>query len=408
MTLKVSYMGTKKVIAPKVAEVASLGKSGPLLDVFSGICAVGNEIAPNRSIWSNDIQYFSSTVALAFFKSNEGPLPYYESIDIAYPFYIQNKAKLETQFSKSLELEFNYFENDNLNYEYDFSSIYKNNCSQRKIKNQRLIREKNPFIEPFNLFTITYQGGFFSLKQCIELDSIRYAIYKLAKKNICSEDRCRWMLLALCEAASKVAATTGHFAQFLKLNENNCKTYLNYRKKSIWHEWIDALSGYSPIATKSWRKKNKVFRLNSVELIDRLSRNKNTPSIIYADPPYTADQYSRYYHIYETIILYDYPRVNGIGKYRDDRFVSDFSLKSKVEKAFNELIYRSRTLGCELILSYPQNGLLKNAKETILSLCRQCYNKVEITHEFKYTHSSLGASKGQQKYPVTELIFWAK
>ena len=32
---------------------------------------------------------------------------------------------------------------------------------------------------------------------------------------------------------------------------------------------------------------------------------KQRPAIIYADPPYTDDQYSRFYHLYETALLYD-------------------------------------------------------------------------------------------------------
>ena len=56
MPSKVSYLGTKRKIASRVAALIEESPSGPLLDLFSGICAVGSAVAPSRQIWCNDIQ----------------------------------------------------------------------------------------------------------------------------------------------------------------------------------------------------------------------------------------------------------------------------------------------------------------------------------------------------------------
>jgi adenine-specific DNA-methyltransferase len=167
--------------------------------------------------------------------------------------------------------------------------------------------------------------------------------------------------------------------------------------------------GGQVIGTKYWRKKNRVFQDDACALLSKLlQKNNDRPSIVYADPPYTADQYSRYYHIYETLLLYDYPSSLGEGRYRPDRFRSDFSLKTEVSDSIDNLIKICSKLGSNLIMSYPANGLLNNANVKILSKMKKYYSNAEIAYSIDHQHSSLGASKGVEKYPVNEILFWAR
>ncbi len=72
--LQVSYMGTKQSIASRVADVIADSPPGPLLDLFSGMCAIGSAVAPSRQVWCNDVQVFASTVARAFFAFPAAPI----------------------------------------------------------------------------------------------------------------------------------------------------------------------------------------------------------------------------------------------------------------------------------------------------------------------------------------------
>ena len=98
----------------------------------------------------------------------------------------------------------------------------------------------------------------------------------------------------------------------------------------------------------------------------------------------------------------------GNGRYRKDRYTSSFSLKSKVEPSFKELVEKTYLLGSQLIISYPERGLLKNTKEELYKMLRRKFKKVDITHQIDLKHSSMGASKGYNKCSATELIFWAR
>lgn len=408
MPLQVSYMGTKRQLAPLVAEVVSQCPSGPLLDLFSGIGAVGAAVSEQRQIWNNDAQLFATTIARSFFTSQDPP-PSIEMIkEQARNYFVLNKTKLTSRFQKRISEERKAIDAqdfESLNSLYATASHIGNST---RLENEREELALAPQTFPYRLFCTTFAGGYLGFKQSVEVDSIRYAIDALHKDMKLSSDEKIWSLIALCQAVCKCSTTTGHFAQFIKAKESNFKYFSKQRCRSIWDEWLAALSTFQPFKDATWRSANKVFREDAEMLIGRLNKQDSLPSVIYADPPYTADQYSRYYHLYETLLQYDYPASSGIGRYRPDRFVSRFSLKTEVANAFEHLISNTARLGCQLVLSYPENGLFENTKHNVMSLLGKHFSKCEIAHEIQHKHSSLGGSQGKPKYPVNELIFYAR
>jgi len=378
------------------------------LDLFSGMCAVASAVAPNRPVWCNDVQYFAANVAAALFKSEAPPPKSRDSADLAYPYYSENKKALVDRFQEHLEEEQNGLATENVPYIDRLNNTLPHVATSVSLERERehLARDSKSF--PYRLFSITFAGGYLGLYQSIEVDAIRYAADRLFEEGILSRESHRWFILALCQAVSKVSTTTGHFAQYIKIKDRNKRTYLSQRRKSVWVAWLGSLDHLAPICGGRWRTRNRVFQEDAQSLLERLSSTADLPSIIYADPPYTDDQYSRYYHLYETLILYDYPRSTGVGRYRAQRFSSHFSLKSKVREAFDHMIGGCAKLGSNLVVSYPENGLLPNAKRSILSLLRKYFSHGEIARLVPHQHSSLGASKGKEKYSVTEMIFFAR
>jgi len=405
--IQVSYMGTKRKIAPQVAAIIGNGPKGPLLDLFSGICAIGSEVAPSRPIWCNDIQLFASTVAAAFFTSSELPVSYDVAAEIAFEAFQENKAALERVYALQLKNERTAIASKNFHLlaalEHEIPVV----SSNAKMERERIRLASAPTAAPYRLFSIIFAGGYLGLSQSIEIDSIRYAIDQLSRQKNINEEQHRWMCLALCQATSKVATTTGHFAQFMKVKTTTIPRFVAQRSRSVWHEWLRAIFKFEPLSTRSWRARNLVFREEAVSLLDQLYKKNKKPSIIYADPPYTSDHYSRYYHLYETLLKYDYPPSNGIGRYRPDRFASHFSTKSKVREAVDNLIAASAQLGSVLVLSYPGSGLLPEAEAAITSMIKRHYGNGGEIARLVHSHSSLGASKGSQNYAVNELIFIA-
>ncbi|WP_342361899.1 DNA adenine methylase [Terrarubrum flagellatum] len=405
MPLGVSYMGTKRALAAAVAEIVERGRAGPFLDVFAGMCAVGTAVSPSRSIWSNDAQLFASTVARAFFCSSELPPDVTASATVTHDSFARNEIELCRRFENELELEEKAIADGTVK---AFVAAEEACLARYEDSNDEISRlRRHPTTFPHRLFSTIYAGTYLGLRQCIQVDSLHFSITELASQNKISEDARRWYLLALCKAVSRCSTSTGHFAQFLSIKAKTKKRYARQRSKSIVHEWMIALGELSPFRSRRWRSANRVFCGDALDLLFKVKDSAEKPSVIYADPPYTDDQYSRYYHLYETILLYDYPKTSSKARYREERSVSSFSVKREVASSIDLLISRSSEAGADLVLSYPTNGLLENSRTAIPDMLARHYRRVDAPMSFEHVHSTMGASKGEASSSVTEMVYRA-
>ena len=407
MPLKVSYMGTKRNIASRVAAVIEESPPGPLLDLFSGVCTVGSAVASSRQVWCNDVQVFASMVARAFFTSPTLPIHFDDAADAVHGPFVENSRALEKRFATALREEEKALQSSNLERIKLLENTMPNVASSGSLERERSHLAENPTEAPYRLFSITFSGSYLGLRQSIQVDSIRYAVDLLLDTGRLDEHQHRWMCLALCQAVSKVATTTGHFAQYMRVKEKTQRRFLRQRCRSVWCEWLRAIFEFSPIGTRAWRSQNRVFMVDSAELLQALYERGERPAVVYADPPYTSAHYSRYYHLYETLLLYDYPPSEATGRYRPDRFFSRYSIKTEVEAAMGCLIAGCAKIGSRLVLSYPDQGLLPDSKNVIITLIRKHFGGAYSVVHLDHFHSSLGGSNGQEKYRVKELIFTA-
>lgn len=392
-------MGTKRALVPVVSEVIQRAQPGTLLDAFSGMCSVGEAVGASRQVWNNDVQLFASEVAKALFTSRHGPLSPLSCGDIHFPNFRRQRRVLFQRFSKSLAAE----------QELLSSETFRQFSQRLKIIRQSLILETNLCgLNSARLFATTYAGTYFGIKQAIDTDSIIASIHRSHSQKEITPDEQRWCFIALGRALLKIANSTGHFAQYLNPKPNNFQRYLALRRRPLWAEWLTSLAGLVPVGERDWRKRNKAFNQDTLSLIPRLARAKADIGVIYADPPYTDDQYSRFYHLLDTLILYDYPAVTGVGLYRPNRFQTPFSVKSKAPAALQRLIEVSARTGADLVLSYPTNGLASTAGANVRAMLRKYFRRVEISRTVEHLHSTFGASKGPARAPATELIYLAR
>ena len=128
---------------------------------------------------------------------------------------------------------------------------------------------------------------------------------------------------------------------------------------------------------------------------------KNT--IVYADPPYSAVHYSRFYHVIETLVRYDHPHLEYKARYRDDRYQSPFDKRKEVADAFRLLFNAIDERRSHLVLSYSDNGLLKY--DELLEMGNQMLgNHYDISLKGKnHVHSKMGRADENRLY-VNELL----
>lgn len=219
-------------------------------------------------------------------------------------------------------------------------------------------RKKNKKKLPYCLFTYYFANVYFGLAQCIQLDSIRYAI-----DQIVDEDEKEWALGTLVVTASSIATQhAGHFAQPKRLDENSLKYFINQRSQSAWFEFSKRLI---TLSEESERYSYYIKTIegpweNALKQVSKEIRMSNL--IVYLDAPYKRDEYSRYYHVLETIVKYDYPSSENKGRLRSkikgERFNSEFFTKtiSKVEEYFVHIISEILMINAICVWSYSNNG----------------------------------------------------
>ncbi|WP_290386120.1 DNA adenine methylase, partial [uncultured Muribaculum sp.] len=151
-----------------------------------------------------------------------------------------------------------------------------------------------------------------------------------------------------------------------------------------------------------------IIKGNYIDCLKQLPDNVKT---IYADPPYTRDHYSRFYHVLETITLRDMPEISMVtvhgtthisnGIYRKDRYQSPFCIKSKAPEAFNAMFKAASSTGRNLILSYSPYDETKKTHPRVISikqlidLANKYFPIVNIVSAGYFVHNKLNSSKNK-------------
>lgn len=394
-----SYMGSKKKISGFLVDsiIPYMDKSRYFLDIMCGSGAVSNAMAQFNEVFASDAQDFCRLLAKVqgggYRKEKAEKI-----LETIYIHYLNNLRKLKKKFSYEMEQEDRIFHMNTDNIEnvlfayqrfiYGFnlySSSYPVNKSVQECIDRR---KKNHKQEPYCLFTYYYSNIYFGLSQSIQLDSLRYAIDQIEE----IEDR-EWAIGVLVVVTSFVATTyAGHFAQPKKINKETIEKIIKQRQKSVWLEFSKR---FLCIAEESH---NYPFCVHTVSGPWETALNEikglKTNWLIYLDAPYKREEYSRYYHVLETIVKYDYPSSEKKGRLRSkekgERFSSNFFSKSneKIENEFVKIIGSILSLNAICVWSYSDNG---NASiKNVISMILSKYSCDIFLYCIPYRHQSQG------------------
>jgi adenine-specific DNA-methyltransferase len=396
--MPIRYMGTKRSIADRVQRLVSdLSPDGRVLDLFSGIGCVAESLADISPVHTNDALSFTAVLARARFKGARefGAPEIIAKLRPAYREAAENesrrvRARLRDE-QRAIDLGV-----EALAHYMSKAEHVANSAVVRK-RAHRAASATGP--EHYRLISYYFSDGYFSLRQAIQLDALRYAI---DVSGFAGADL-DWALAAWLGAAATLANAPGHTAQYLKPNtERAYRRIKRYWMRNIWDTFQNELVAIQLIGTEGWRERNRVQVGDALDLIR--SGELSGVAAVYADPPYTKDQYRSYYHVYETMYRYDYPGSYGAGRVREDRFNSSFCLKTQVGRSFDELFSSTAALGIPLILSYPSDGLLSKTGYAVREIGAQ-HMRLKSVESFSANHSTLGASKGTTTKSTTENLY---
>ena len=253
-----------------------------------------------------------------------------------------------------------------------------------------------------SLFLAYYRNTYFGVQQCAEIDYLHEVASSL--DDYSSE----LLKAATISAMSYLVNSTTHLAQYLKpSNRSNTLSILARTNESIIQFALARIEDFAVYINKRpGTSMNMDFEQAFVE-IDFSSIGQ---TVIYADPPYFKEHYSRYYHVLDTFLLYDFPELTfnprtgttTIGRYRERRLSSEFGRRSQVFTAFSKLSEKAFSSQSHLVISYADSSLL--AKQDMIGILQGSGFDLEIVH-FPLIHSGQGKPRHKE---VLEYLFICK
>ncbi|QLJ52828.1 MAG: hypothetical protein Sv326_0653 [Candidatus Fermentimicrarchaeum limneticum] len=380
----IRYMGSKRNIVAKILPIIekNLDDQRMFCDLFAGTNAISYAVktSKNVGIITNDIQSYSVAISKALIENNRiSTIPIEEAKEDLIENFEENKEFIEDKWDNTFIAHHQYRTKVLNDKPTSFEDFIKTSVSKL----------------PFCLFTFYFSNVYFSSEQCKEIDSLRFAI-----ENVNDKTKKNMYLTCLLYAISYGSSTYGHFAQPRSVSQEVKKI----RKRSVVDLFFKKLKNLEVVDNK---KENYCFNKDYKDLfLDKKFRSLDT-GFIYMDPPYSTANFSRFYHVLETAVRYDYPHSQFKGRYREDRFKSDFCKRTKVKNEFRNVVQFAHENDAMLLISYLNSHLGLLPKKMILKLCREIYGRAKVVAfpDIRHQHSTMG---NLSKNNVKEILILCK
>ncbi len=370
----VKYMGSKsKIMGFVLNGINQVRDDRPICDLFSGSGSLSGAIGQQATVVSNDVQAYSGLLADTYnraYRDQTAPSAT-RLLALASEVLEGRNRKLKVDYDKEMTLStFNEYEG-----------------RQRELLTQ-------DFDYEWHLFAKNYSGTWWSYEQCLWIDAIREVAEDFRSNPIYPA-----IMSSLMFAMAYASQGTGHYAQYRDAKTpSSHKDILIYRKRSIsqyfQRKYCEVLD-YIPD-----RPISAPHTSTALDFKDCLRKFEG--GTVYADPPYCFVHYSRFYHALETLVLYDFPKLQVQrgkvvkGRYREERHQSPFCIQSQVRGAFEDLFEGVKASDSSLVLSYSNTGMI--SLDELLAIGEKVLTnrKIEVL-TIDHEHMTMGRKEDRQR-----------
>lgn len=187
--------------------------------------------------------------------------------------------------------------------------------------------------------------NYFSADNAKKIDAIRTIINEWLHSDYISEGMYHLLIANLIDAVTKVSNTSGTYGAFLKSDDPRKDLPVHLERTNLFDNG----------------KINQCFCADIFDIIGEISGD-----ILYLDPPYNNRQYPPYYHILDTVALYDEPAIYGkTGRRPYKEKLSPFCISDKAKDALVEIVTKAQFN--HIYISYSTDGII-SYKELIKDL----------------------------------------
>ena len=209
-----------------------------------------------------------------------------------------------------------------------------------------------------NYFSINFGGKYFSKNSAKIIGFIRENIEK-NRENLTKREY-SMLISSLLYSIDKIANTVGHYDAYFK------------------KEFVDDNFFMRPINPIE-AKEVLIFREDANSFAKQIQTD-----IVYIDPPYNSRQYSRFYHVLETLTKWDKPELHGVALKPEPENMSDYCRVSAKDRF------------AELVNDINANYLVVSYNNTYESKSNSSKNKITL-EEIKEILSKKGKTKVFEK-----------
>lgn len=260
-------------------------------------------------------------------------------------------------------------------------------------------------------FTLTryYGGVYFSYMQALGLDCLLAAVVA----SLPASERDTALAAVLGAASACVTSVGNHFAQPVRPRDKagqikvpTLRKVARRRERDVVASFTDRLRLLAALPGAAHDSYAVCADFRSF-----LDDQEQRVTAVYADPPYTRDHYSRFYHVFETMVRGDTPDVSQVviggrsvlsrGLYRSERHQSPFCIRSEASEAFRALFDGVAKWEVPLVLSYSpySNGTAARPRPRLMTitqvveLAQEAFSSVLVRSAGRISHSKFNTRR---------------
>lgn len=221
-----------------------------------------------------------------------------------------------------------------------------------------------------NYVSHNFGDKYFSFVDAKKIGFIREKIEKdYLEKKINSKEY-SILLASLLYSLDRAANTVGHYEAYIKKE---------VPRSSFEYNLI------TPIHTES---KIKIFREDSNKLAPKIKAD-----IAFVDPPYNSRQYSRFYHVLETITKWEKPELKGVALKPPEENMSEYC-RSSAPRVFDDLIKKLRVKYIAVTYNNTYNSKSSSSANKItLEQIKETLDHVGKTNVYEHEYQRFNAGK---------------